>query len=219
MEGDRADVLWTDPPYGVDYVGMTDRALRLRGDDSAGVPHLLQESFAAAGEVLAGGAAIYLAHPAGPGALTFLQAFVAQGWRLHQILVWVKDRVVLGHSDYHYRHEPIAFGYAPGGGGRGRGRGGWYGGNDQDSVIEVPRPAASREHPTMKPVELIRRFLSNSCPPGGIVLDPFCGSGSTLIACEVLGASARAIEIDPVYCDVILARFEELTGESPTPLT
>ena len=218
MQEARADVLWTDPPYGVDYVGKTDRALRLRGDDSAGVAHLLQESLAAAGQVLADGAAIYLAHPAGPGALTFLQAFVAQGWRLHQILVWVKDTIVLGHSDYHYRHEPIAFGYAPGGGGRGRGRGGWYGGNDADSVIEVPRPAASREHPTMKPVELIRRFLSNSCPPGGIVLDPFCGSGSTLIACEVLGASARAIEIDPAYCDVILARFEELTGESPTLL-
>ncbi len=215
MAGARADVLWTDPPYGVEYVGKTKRALRIPGDGAKGVGRLLADSFAAASGVLAEGAALYVCHPAGPASLLFLQAFLAARWRLHQTLVWVKDTMVLGHADYHYRHEPIAFGYASGGGRRGRGGAGWYGANDQDSVLEVPRPAASREHPTMKPVELIRRCLSNSCPSGGIVLDPFCGSGSTLIAAELLGMSGYAIELSPAYCDVILARLEAATGVAP----
>jgi hypothetical protein len=146
MNGERADLLLTDPPYGVDYVGKTARELRITGDTHEGLAGLLSASFARAGEVLAEGAAIYLFHPAGAQSITFLQAFLAQGWRLHQTLVWVKDSLVLGHADYHYRHEPIAYCYAPGGGRRGRGGAGWHGGNAQDSVLEVARPAASREH-------------------------------------------------------------------------
>jgi DNA modification methylase len=213
VEGARADVLWTDPPYGVDYEGKTPRALRIAGDGKDGLGDLLGRSFAAAGGVLSPGAAVYVCHPAGPLQVVFLQAFLAQGWQLRQSLVWVKDTMVLGHADYHYRHEPIAFGYAPGPGRRGRGGKGWYGGNDQDSVLEVPRPSASTEHPTMKPVELIRRCLANSCPPKGVVLDPFSGSGSTLIACELLGLRGNGVEIEPGYCDVIIRRFEELTGK------
>jgi DNA modification methylase len=213
MGGVRADVLWTDPLYGVDYVGKTARALRISGDRKEGLEDLLRRAFAAAGTVLCPGAAVYVCHPAGPLQLTFLEAFTGQGWQLRQTLVWVKDQMVLGHGDYHYRHEPIAFGYAPGPGKRGRGSKGWYGGNDQDSVLEVPRPAASMEHPTMKPVELIRRCLANSCPPEGVVLDPFSGSGSTIVACEVLGLRGFGVELDPAYCDVIIRRFEELTGQ------
>jgi len=121
--------------------------------------------------------------------------------------------MVLGHADYHYRHEPIAYGYTQGSGRRGRGAKGWYGGNSQCSVIEVPRPAASRDHPTMKPVELIRRCLLNSSKEGFRVLDPFCGSGSTLVACELMGRRGYGMEIEPSYCDVAVARFEALTGE------
>lgn len=216
MQGVAADVLWTDPPYGVDYVGKTPERLRVRGDQAKDIAGLLEGALSAAAETLVPGAAIYLCHPAGVQSLTFLHAFVARGWRLHRGLVWVKNSMVLGHGDYHYRHEPIAFGYAPGGGRRGRGHSGWFGGNDQDSVLEYERPAASRQHPTMKPVELIRRCLGNSCPVGGVVLDPFCGAGSTLIACEMQGARARAIEIDPRYCDVIVKRYEELTGTVAT---
>jgi DNA modification methylase len=214
MDGARADVLWTDPPYGVDYVGKTARALRISGDRKEGLEDLLRGAFAAAGTVLS--PAVYVCHPAGALQVTFLEAFIAQGWQLRHTLVWVKDQMVLGHGDYHYRHEPIAFGYAPGPGKRGRGGRGWYGGNDQDSVLEVPRPAASTEHPTMKPVELIRRCLANSCPPEGAVLDPFSGSGSTIVACEVLGLRGFGVELDPGYCDVILRRFEELTGHRAT---
>src|SRR4029079_2241045 len=128
-----------------------------------------------------------------------------------QGLVWVKDSPVLGHGDFHYQHEPIIFGYAPGPRRRGRGYGGWYGGNAQSSVLEVPRPKRSIEHPTMKPIELLRRLISNSTPRGQSVLDPFAGSGSTLIACEILARRCIATEISPAYCDVTLARFEALT--------
>ena len=213
MGGERADLLWTDPPYGVDYVGKTSRALTISGDVPAKLEELLHRSFAQVAAVLAEGAALYVAHPAGAASVLFLQAFLAQGWRLHQSLVWVKDQMVLGHADYHYRHEPIAYGYAPGSGRRGRGAEGWYGGNGESSVLEVPRPRASSTHPTMKPVELIRRCLKNSSKPGERVLDPFCGSGSTLVACEATGRRGYGMEIDPSYCDVVLARFKELTGE------
>jgi len=212
MAGERAGLMWTDPPYGVDYVGKTERALTITNDGSSGLPRLLTDAFAAAGAMLAPGAAIYVAHPAGAGSVTFGMCFVAAGWRLHETLVWVKNRLVLGHSDYHYRHEPLLYGYKPGGGRRGRGGAGWYGDNRQDSVLEVDRPAASREHPTAKPVELVARCVANSSPPGGLVLDPFMGSGSTLIACEEFGRKGRGMEIDPRYCDVVVRRWEDFTG-------
>jgi len=212
MGGASADLLWTDPPYGVGYVGKTDEELTLAGDEAGGLDSLLVGAFGAADRVLRPGAALYVAHPAGALSLTFGRRFVETGWHLHQSLVWVKDRMVLGHADYHYRHEPILYGYKPGPGRWGRGHRGWHGGNDQDSVLEVPRPTASREHPTAKPVELIARCLMNSSAPGGVVLDPFAGSGSTLIACEQLGREARLVEIDPRYCQVIVDRWEAFTG-------
>jgi DNA modification methylase len=158
------------------------------------------------------GARLYVAHPAGELSLTFGQCFVAQGWRLRQTLVWVKDHFVLGRSDYHYRHEPLLYGHKPGEGRIGRGAKGWFGDNAQDSVLEFPRPRASRDHPTTKPPELIERCLRNSSRRGDRVLDPFAGSGSTLVACEVAGRAARLLETDPRYCDVIVGRFERLTG-------
>jgi DNA modification methylase len=160
------------------------------------------------------GAALYVAHPAGQLSVNFALAFQGSGWKLHQGLVWVKDRMVLGHADYHYRHEPILYGYKPGPGRWGRGHQGWHGGNGQDSVLEVPRPAASREHPTAKPVELIIACLAISSARGEVVLDPFAGSGSTLIACEQLGRVARLVEIDPGYSQVILDRWMAFTGVS-----
>ena len=126
---------------------------------------------------------------------------------------------MLGHADYHYRHEPIAYGYTQGSGRRGRGAKGWYGGNSQCSVIEVPRPAASRDHPTMKPVELIRRCLLNSSKDADVVLDPFGGSGSTLIAAELFGRRCFAMEIDPRYVDVIVDRWEGVTGRQAAVVT
>lgn len=212
---DKVDCVWTDPPYGVDYVGKTGDALTIRNDGAEGLDDLLAGCFGALSTVGKPGAAVYVAHPAGALSITFLQQFVAAGWRLHQTLVWDKGTIALGHSDYHYSHEPILFGYMPGGGRRGRGGSGWFGDNSQRSVISVPKPSANREHPTMKPVELVTRCLNNSAPRGGLVLDPFGGSGSTLLACEYTGRKGRLIELDPRYVDVICRRWQDFTGAKP----
>jgi len=215
MAGAKADCMWTDPPYGVNYVGGTTDALTIKNDGPDGLQPLLHDAFASVTAALKPGAAIYVAAPAGAQSVTFGAEFLAAGWRLHQGLVWVKNQMVLGHSDYHYAHEVIFFGYRPGGGRRGRGGKGWYGDNSQTSVLAFDRPARSEEHPTMKPVELIAYCLKNSAPVKGVILDPFAGSGSTLIAAHQNNRQARLIELDPRYCDVICRRYQELTGDKP----
>ena len=209
MDGTPAGCMWTDPPYGVDYEGRTADALTLHNDDSATLPDLLKASFGVADAVLTDGTAIYVAHPAGPNAVVFASEFLAAGWYLHQSLVWVKNSLVLGHSDYHYRHEPLLYGW------KGTNRR-WYAGRDQTSVFEVPRPKRSGEHPTMKPVELIEAHLRNSTRPHDAVFDPFLGSGSTLIAAERLGRRCAAVELDPRYVDVAVKRWEAHTGQQAT---
>ena len=218
MGNDRAELIWTDPPYGVEYEGKTKNSLRIQNDGKGGLRTLLDGAFSWWTQFSIEGAAVYVAHPAGALSLVFLQAFTSQGWRLHETLVWDKQTIVLGHSDYHYSHEPILLGYLPGGGRRGRGGAGWYGDNSQRSVISVPKPSRSETHPTMKPVELVATCVKNSSRIGGVVLDPFGGSGSTLIACEQTGRHARIIEIDPRYVDVIIARWEALTGKKSKKL-
>lgn len=211
---ERADICWTDPPYGVEYEGKTKDKKRIRNDGAADLEALLRDAFSMVDTALGEGAPIYVAHPAGALSVTFGRVFLDQGWRLHQTLTWIKDSMVLGHSDYHYRHEPILYGYKRGGGRRGRGGTGWYGDAKQTTVLEVARPKASREHPTMKPVELVEIGLRNSSRGGACVLDPFGGSGSTLLAAERLERRARVIELDPRYCDVIVKRWEDFTGQT-----
>jgi site-specific DNA-methyltransferase (adenine-specific) len=210
---ERPDLLWTDPPYGVEYAGKTKQKLRIQNDGAAELTDLLAAAFAQIDAVLSPGAPLYIAHPGGKRSLAFLEAFLAAGWSLRQTLVWVKDAIVLGHLDFHYRHEQLLYGFKPGEGRLGRGGAGWYGDDAQASVLEFDRPKASRDHPTMKPPELIERCLRNSSKPGALVLDPFAGSGSTLVACEQSGRAARLLELDPRYCDVIIARYEHLSGE------
>ena len=215
MSGARAACLWMDPPYGVDYEGGTKAKLRIINDNAGGLEALLSGAFAAAqGQALAPGAALYVCHPAGPLALTFWRSFEGTGWRIHQGLVWAKDTIVLGHSDYHFRHEPILFGYAPGGGRRGRGHRGWYGRNNAGTLFEVPRPRVSADHPTAKPVALITAMLKNSSRTGAIVYDPFLGSGSTLVAADLLDRRCYGIELDPRYVDVVVRRWERLSGRT-----
>jgi DNA modification methylase len=209
---ERPAALFTDPPYGVDYQGRTRQRLKIKNDGPAALADLLAEAFAQIDAVLAPGAALYVFHPAGPLAVPFHERFVGAGWSLRQGLVWVKHPLVLGRADFHYRHEPLLYGFKPGSERLGRGATGWYGDNRQTTVLEAPRPRSSRQHPTMKPVELITTCLRNSSRRGELVLDPFAGSGSTLVACEQLGRRARLIELDPAYCDVIAERFERLTG-------
>ncbi len=218
MDGALAGLLWTDPPYGVEYVGKTRLALTIENDDAFGLPGLLRGFMAAAAPALEPSSPFYIAAPAGPLYVVFLQAIAESDWRYHQELVWRKDTMVLGHSDYHYAHEPLLYGYLPGPGRPGRGAHEgtrWWGDHSQVSVIDCPRPKRSEEHPTMKPVALIERCFQNSSRPGGAVLDPFGGSGSTLIACEQTRRVAYLMEIDPHYVDVIAKRYQDFTGDVP----
>lgn len=171
---ERPDMMWTDPPYGVEYEGKTEKALRIQNDGADDLEALLADSFAAAAAVLRPGAPIYVAH-SDTRRVTFETALRGAGFLVRQNLIWVKNTIVLGHSDYQYKHEPILeaeapaepeqdskthdpllYGFAPGGEGRlGRGGPRWYGTNNRSTVFEVPKPPANREHPTMKPVRLI----------------------------------------------------------------
>ena len=211
---ERAELLWTDPPYGVSYEGRTKAKLRIEGDCGDGLRALLADSFALIDEALRPGAPLYVCHPGAAAALPFLEAFLAQRWSLRQTLVWVKDSLVLGRSDYQWRHESILYGYKPAPERLGRGARGWHGGDAETTVFEVERPRASRAHPTTKPPEIIERCLRNSSRPGEVVLDPFAGSGSTLVACERTGRRAILIELDPRYCDVVAERYERLTNQT-----
>jgi DNA modification methylase len=215
MGDEPAQLLLTDPPYGCKYSGKTPRRLRIENDDEDGLPELLRAAFAAIDTVLAPGAPIYLFHPAGPAAMHFTDALRQVGWEIRQGLVWVKDSMVLGHADFHYRHEPVIYARKPGKS-IGRGRAGWYGGDAETSVFEIPRPRANRDHPTAKPVELISRLMANSSTFGDVVLDPFLGSGSTIIAAERLSRRAFGVEIDPIYVEVAIARWETFTGRRAT---
>lgn len=210
------DCIWTDPPYGVTYVGKTADALTIQsdtnGDDAIAVT---TQALTIAYQLAAPGAAFYVAHPAGALAPRFHKAMTDAGIRFKQSLVWVKNTFALGHADYHYRHEPILYGCKPAEGRVGRGSEYWYGDNAQDSVFEIPKPLANREHPTMKPIELVQAMLKNSCPRKGWVYDPFGGSGSTLMAAHGLGMNAVTVELDPKYADVICKRYQQATGQQP----
>jgi hypothetical protein len=210
-----AEVLLGDPPYGVNYVGRTRQRLRIRNDDAVGLGGLLVEALLAADGVLAPSARFYLASPSGSRGTTFRLAVEQVGWQFHQDIVWVKNSPVLGHADYLHQHETFLYGWKPGPGRPGRGRhvgSRWYADNKQSTTLFYDRPTRSTEHPTMKPVALIERLVSNSSQRGEIIFDPFAGSGTTVIACQRLERRCFAVELDPAYCDVVRRRYEDHTG-------
>ena len=200
----------------------------ISGDTAGGLRGLLDQVLANIIAVSIEGAPVYIAHPSGPTQLVFMEAMRDAGVPFRQQLIWVKQNFVLGRSDYHYQHEPILMTYTPGEGRHGRGGSHWYGDNAQSSVFNVDRAnalggvgdwqdtiirdadgttRANRHHPTMKPVALVELMIANSTKRGDIVLDPFGGSGTTLIACEHLDRTCAMIELEPAYCDVIRRRF------------
>ncbi len=219
LQGQLADLVVTDPPYMVNHADPLDdgrspesRHMRLDNrlvpnDKLSGVEaaDFLAAAMVAVRDVLKPGGAFYIFSPPGETELDFRLGLRTADLQLRQALLWVKDQFVFGRQDYQWRHESILYGW--------RGGAGHYFVNDhtQDTIWECERPKRSKEHPTMKPVALLERAINNSSKKKELVVDLFGGSGSTLIACEATGRRCAIVELDPLYCDVIVARYERLT--------
>lgn len=202
------DMLLTDPPYGVDYTGKTKDALKIDNDNKNDEEFIefLKKAFANADSVMKPGAVFYVWH-ADSKAYVFRMACHTVGWEVRQVLIWVKNSMVLGRQDYQWKHEPCLYGWKSGAGHL------WASDRKQTTVLEFDRPNRNAEHPTMKPVKLFDYQMCNNTKGGDCVLDLFAGSGTTLIAAEQNGRTAYCMEYDPKYVDVIIDRWETLTGE------
>lgn len=206
MAGARADMVFTDPPYGMSYEGGRGKKAfgKIKGDDEQGADliALVRDALGSARAQCKNGAAAYVCFPWRTYS-EFEAAMAETGFEITSCIVWDKKSVGLGHQEYRPQHEFIF--YSKGGA--------WYGDRSQSDVWYSSRGnTGAYVHPTQKPVELVARAISNSSKSGDTVLDVFGGSGSTLIACEQLGRDARLMEIDPRYCDVIIARWQDFTG-------
>ena len=208
MNNEKADFILTDPPYNVDYEGKTAEALKIQNDhmENNKFYEFLESAFKNMYDAIKDGGSIYVFHADTEG-LNFRNAFMNAGFKLAQCLVWVKNTFVMGRQDYQWRHEPILYGWKEGAG--------HYFINDrkQSTVLEFDKPTRNAEHPTMKPVDLLVYLIKNSCKQDELILDLFGGSGSTLIAAEQIQRKSYLMELDPKYCDVIVKRWENLTGE------
>jgi len=205
MAGGLADMTFTDSPYNINYEGKTAKKLTIANDALGGKFYeFLREACTNILMVTKG--AVYMCMSSSE-LHTLYQAFIDAGGHWSTFVIWAKNHFTLGRSDYQRMYEPILYGWRDGTDHF------WCGDRNQGDVWQINRPTANRDHPTPKPVELIERALRNSSKTRNTVLDPFAGSGSTLIACEKNGRQSRLIEIDPVYCDVVIRRYMEFTGK------
>jgi DNA modification methylase len=209
MAGEVADLIFTDPPYNVDYEGYTEQKLKIKGDRMSDVEfkQFLEAAFRGLRTAVKPGASLYLCHSSS-WQREFQNALEAAGFAVRCQIVWAKNTFAWGFGRYKFRHEPLFYWHVAGQ------KDPWYGDKTQSTLWEEKKPSANRIHPTAKPVELIERALLNSSKTGDIVADLFGGSGSTLIACERRGRRARLMEIDPKYPDCIVRRFQEYSGKS-----
>lgn len=211
MDGYKADLIITDPPYNVAYEGGTEEKLTIK-NDSMSAESFYQFLLAAYATMFASakdGAGLYVFHADSEG-MNFRKAMTDAGFKLAQCCVWVKQQFVMGRQDYHWQHEPVLYGWKATAAHR------WYTDRKQSTVWNFDRPQRNDVHPTMKPIALIEYPLLNSSRGGDVVLDLFGGSGSTLIACEKHSRSARLMELDGKYCDVIVKRWQDFTGGDAT---
>ena len=255
MGGELADLMWTDPPYGVSYADKNkflntmakghriETEIRNDHGTVSESAEIWRSAFIEARKVSRPGAAYYVASPQGGELMMMMMMMIRDaGWAIKHTLIWVKNHFVLGRSDYHYKHEPILYGWNPGAGHT------WIDDLPTNSVIDgdadikrmskdqlidlvndlrnadrldvlrLDKPAVSDLHPTTKPTKLVRITMQNNTLAGDLVIDPFSGSGTTLIACEQLSRRARAVEISPAYVAVTLERYATATGRTPTLL-
>jgi DNA modification methylase len=216
MDGNKADMVFTDPPYGVSYgdknkflnaIARGNRIQENMDNDTKSVAEMKQlwvAAFTNMGVVSKAGGSYYVCSPQGGELMMMMMmmSLLEAGWDLRQSIIWAKNNHVLGRSDYHYKHEPILYGWKEGAGHK------FYGPRGETTVWEIPKPHKSDLHPTMKPIALVARAITNSSKQDDIVLDLFGGSGSTLIACEQTNRTCYMMELDPRYCDVIRKRYE-----------
>jgi len=203
MDGQKADMVFTDPPYGVDYKGINN-------DDRGGLEELLRGAFGNYFATSKSGAACYVFH-SDKCADIFHQVF-REFFHFSSMIIWAKNSLTLSRTDYQSQHEPCLYGWMK------DGKHSFFGDRKQVSVWKFDKERVEG-HTTPKPVALIERALQNSSKGGDIVSDFFGGSGSTMIACEKLGRSSRLMELDPKYCDVILKRWEDFTGKKAVLLS
>ena len=218
MDGKKADLLLTDPPYGVSYASKNEflnaldkgNHVQTEIENDHKKPEEMSAfwiaAFTTAREHMRPGASYYVTGPQGGDLLLLLLALKEGGFPLRHMLVWAKNNHVLGRSDYHYKHEPILYGWV-------EGAHTFYGGHSETSLWPIDKPHKSDLHPTMKPVALFAKAIENSTKSSEGILDPFLGSGTTLVACEHLGRTCYGMEISPQYCQVIIDRWEKLTGQ------
>jgi DNA modification methylase len=254
MGGTLADMVFTDPPYNVNYTGSTGKVIKNDNQTDSKFYEFLLAAFTQMGEAVKSGGGVYVCHADLEG-LNFRKAMKDSGWQIRSCIIWVKNTLVMGRADHHWQHEPILYTWKDGDSHK------WYGGRKNSTVINpengisinkvdgkktqitltnglervivevdkfkvldltdssgttiwnVDKPKRNGSHPTMKPLKLCAKAIRNSSQAGDIVLDPFGGSGSTLMTCEQMDRKCFTMELDPVYCDIIIQRWEEYTNK------
>lgn len=210
MSGELCDMVVTDPPYNVNYEG--ERGMKIENDkmDSNSFYTFLLQFYANAISFMKNGAAIYVFHADTEG-MNFRKAFVDAGLKLSQCLVWVKNSFVMGRQDYHWKHEPILYGWKLGEGHT------WLNDRKQSTVLQFNRPMKNEEHPTIKPTDIICYLIQNNCSEKSTVMDLFGGSGSTLISCEQTNRKCKTMEFSPSYAEVIIRRYHNYMVQQNSP--
>ena len=207
MGGKRANLLLTDPPYGVSFKSSSGLTIQNDSIKDEDFYSFLKSAFSAAVDCLEKGAAAYIFHADTEG-LNFRRAFVDAGFHLAGCCIWVKDSLVLGRSAYQWQHEPVLYGFLQ------NGKHSWYSDRKQTTIWNFAKPKKNANHPTSKPLDLLSYPIQNSSQENAIVLDTFGGSGSTLMACELTNRICYTMELDEKYASVILRRYVDDTGRS-----
>lgn len=206
MNGKHAQLVVTDPPYNVDYKGTAGKIKNDKMSEDQFEQFLLA-AYSQMYESMTDDASIYVFHSDSHG-LAFRKAFEEAGFYLSGCCIWKKQSLVLGRSPYQWQHEPVLFGWKK------KGKHQWYTGRKESTIWEFDKPKKNADHPTMKPVTLVAYPIMNSTMTGCLVLDPFGGSGSTLIACEQTGRICYTVELDEKFCDVIVKRYIDHVGSA-----
>lgn len=206
MGSTKANLVITDPPYNVNYEGS---AGKIKNDNMADEAfyNFLLDAYTQMHSAMADDASIYVFHADTEG-LNFRRAFADAGFYLSGCCIWKKQSLVLGRSPYQWQHEPCLYGWKK------NGKHQWYTGRKETTIWEFDKPKKNSDHPTMKPIPLLAYPIMNSSMSNSVVLDPFGGSGSTLIACEQTDRICYTVELDEKFCDVIVKRYIEQVGGS-----